>query len=373
MKKIIFSALLGAGFLIFTACDNKDNIIDPVTPIAQSPVNEGVVILNTGNIYSGIEGDISRLYYCCDSTKTDTLEKAQIANNIFSVINKRTLGATPNDIIRHGSKIYVAVDGSNTIEIMDAGVNPYKSIKQIALAGDSILKTPRKLVAEGKYVYVSMMSGHIARIDTLTLSIDKVVNVGVATCPEGMAISNHQLYVATSGDWQQGYLSTISRINLNTFTTTETLSCGLNPTAVQVDGNGNVYVLCMGDYAATKAAIYQLKETGTEKLCEATMFDIDKKNNILYAINCAWDVYPITYFSVNLNTKEQTPLNVQVTYPAALAFDPTHNYLVITSYKMGGYGYPSYDTPGYLSVFTTTGKELTRKDVGVSPTCITFL
>ena len=48
-----------------------------------------------------------------------TLKKEQQANNVFFDINKRSLGSTPQDAIVYGSKMYIAIYGSNIIEIVD--------------------------------------------------------------------------------------------------------------------------------------------------------------------------------------------------------------------------------------------------------------
>ena len=48
-----------------------------------------------------------------------TLKKEQQAIMYFLYINKRSLGSTPQDAIVYGSKMYIAIYGSNIIEIVD--------------------------------------------------------------------------------------------------------------------------------------------------------------------------------------------------------------------------------------------------------------
>ena len=48
-----------------------------------------------------------------------TLKKEQQAIMYFFDINKRSLGSTPQDAIVYGSKMYIAIYGSNIIEIVN--------------------------------------------------------------------------------------------------------------------------------------------------------------------------------------------------------------------------------------------------------------
>lgn len=103
-----------------------------------------------------------------------TLKRNSKQQCIFD-INKRSLGGTPQDAIVYGSKMYIAIYGSNIIEIVDK--NTAKSIKQIVPTSTQG-EGPRDIIAANGKVYVSMYDGYVSRIDTLSLTIDATLKVG---------------------------------------------------------------------------------------------------------------------------------------------------------------------------------------------------
>ena len=60
-------------------------------------------------------------------TKYDSATGA-VEQNFFESQNGRSLGNTANDIIVYGSKMYIAVAGESTIEVVDLDA---KSLKQV--------------------------------------------------------------------------------------------------------------------------------------------------------------------------------------------------------------------------------------------------
>ena len=72
-------------------------------------------------------------------------------------------------------------------------------------------------MTDGKYVYVSMYTGVVSRIDPSTNTIDKTVAVGPN--PEEMVIVNKSLYVTNSdgNNYNAGYANgkSVSKISLD--------------------------------------------------------------------------------------------------------------------------------------------------------------
>ena len=136
---------------------------------------------------------------------------------------------------------------SNTIEVVNK--NTLVSVVQI-VPTPAQGNTPRDIVTDGKYVYVSMYTGVVSRIDPSTNTIDKTVAVGPN--PEEMVIVNKSLYVTNSdgNNYNAGYANgkSVSKISLSDFVEEKKIAVGLNPTKITADALGNVLVLCMGDY-----------------------------------------------------------------------------------------------------------------------------
>ena len=363
MKYIDFLALTMACVCVACTPDNENNN-QPQEP----SVTPRMMVLNTGNIYSGVDGELSMIYY---NDTPGGLSDVSVTNNLFQSVNHRSLGKAPNQAILYGSRLYVAVDESNTIEVVDKDGT---SVGSIQLAGnDQGWSSPRQLTGCDGKVYVTLKSGHVACLDTLTLEMDPMnLFLGEGSCPEGIAAVGQDLYVATSGDYTAGYRTTMARIDLTTHTV-DTIPCGLNPTVVKTAADGGIYVLCMGDYYMTKAAVWRVDGTEPVEICNATMFDIPEGSNTLYAIDCPWDGPVVTYLRQDLTTDEQTVLPCRVTYPASIAVDARTGYIAITSYYMGG-DYPSYNTPGYVALFDREGNGFgLALGIGIGPATVVFL
>lgn len=117
--------------------------------------------------------------------------------DFFKMMNHRKLGDTANDLQKYGSKIYCAVNVSSQIEVLNAwsGV----SFKQIPLFNENnIARQPRFFAFHKNKAYVCNFDGTVARIDTTSLTVEKVIKVG--RNPDGICVANGKLYVATQVD-----------------------------------------------------------------------------------------------------------------------------------------------------------------------------
>lgn len=372
MKSLKYLAMMMA-VAGFVACDddnevvtnngnggNGDNGDNP--PAVVEPVSNGFVVLNSGNQSKAIEGDFTLVNYAGGFSAT---------NNVFAGANGRSLGITPNSACVYGSKVYVAVTKSNTIEVCERGT--FKSLKRIELAADAVLADPRGVAADGGYVYVSLYSGHVCKIDTTNLNI--VGSVEVGDKPELMAVSAGKLYVPNSG-YGQG--TTVSEIDLATFSKTRDITVPKNPVKLDTDARGNVYLLCSGYYDESwnqlGAAVHRLDlASGNHvKVADATIMDIPDGTNTLYVCNYPYGAPAATYAKVDLMSGAQSALSITVDAPNALAVDPVTGYMVVLSYELVG-GFASYSTPGYARIFNADGTQLKQVETGVGPLAVCFL
>lgn len=196
-----------------------------------------------------------------------------LQTDVFTTVNGRGLGDTANDMVKYGSKIFVVVNVSSQIEVIDtAGV----SIKQIPMfdsQGNS--RQPRYIsFAEGK-VYVCNFDGTVARIDTTSLQIDAVCQVGKN--PDGICVASNKLYVSNSGGLDYpNYGNTVSVIYLKTFTHLTDIVVGTNPYRLTADSQNDVYVITRGDYGSEPYALHRI-DTSTDKVVE-TFSNIESLN-----------------------------------------------------------------------------------------------
>jgi len=166
------------------------------------------------------------------------LETGQVTNNIVET------GEGANEILIEGDKAYVVNSLENNFQIIDLitgqtigtieilqGVNPYYA----ALEG-----TERAFVS-------NLLSGNVSVLDLAANSETGVINTG--GIPEGVCVAGDYLYVTDvvdySGNWQPGK---VYAYDLATLTLQSTATVGINPQIVKMGPDGNLHVICTGDY-----------------------------------------------------------------------------------------------------------------------------
>ena len=363
MRKLFFRlTMLVAVTALFTACDNDDN--KPKKRIQF--YSEGAFIVNSGNMYNKIDGSLTAIDY-----KTN-----QATQQVFKTANGVSLGNTPNDGLIYGSKIYVAVDQENTVEVIDK--TTFKRIKQIKmtdLLGTDEGKSPRHVTANNGKVYVSTYGGVVAAIDTLSFTLTTKYKVG--NYPEGMLIVGNNLFVANSNYGKGG--GNISIINLgNGSVTTKDVKGINNPQSFFVGNDRQLYVL---DWATYDASFTPLSENNlrrinndftSDKVADANYVAVS--NGIFLAINAPYGqtaTYKI-YTPAN-NSTTDWKLSEPVAYPCGVAVDPVKGGVFVLSYNKSADGnMPDYNGNGYVNCYDGNGTKKATYNVGVGPVTIFF-
>jgi YVTN family beta-propeller protein len=335
--------------LFFISCENNDNVEETPT------ISTGVYVLNAGKNKSN---NASITYYDFSSGAT--------TSDLFALQNSRGLGDTGQDIIKYGSKLYISVYQSSLVEV----VNPAtcKSLKSIPLtdAGGNATK-PRSLACANGKIYIVLYSGSVAELDTTTLSVDKTISVGAN--PNKSVIVNNKLYVGNSGGAATVKDSTVSVINLSTFTEEKKIVVGLNPFGdIGADSQGDVYVLSKGNYKDIPAR-FQRIEAGTNKV---TTIDLSMQGFAVYGDKLySFDFIPDSNSKATLGSvkvaiydlKNEKLISSNIIdsslvekTPYAIGVDPTTNnvYLGVTDYVNAGTVY-CFGSDGSLKYTFTAG------------------
>lgn len=232
IKKRVFLYLLLFVAVLQWSCSDSDN---PGNETSQK--TSALLILNEGSM--GLNNATLAQY---------DLHEKSVTKDYFRSVNKRGLGDVANDMVQYGSKIYISVNKSGIIEVMNATTGV--SIRQIRMeTGSGTSKEPRRIAAYGGKIYVTSFDDTVTRIDTVSLSIDGTVTVGMD--PEGIVIQNNKIYVANSGglNWANGYDNTLSVIDLISFKEEHRIEVGTNPGTLQVDSQGDLYLSVTGNYS----------------------------------------------------------------------------------------------------------------------------
>lgn len=240
MKKIKLQLILSPLLLlaVMSSCLKKD---DPTPEEKPEAERKGLYVLSEGNFNAN---NASLTYYDFES-------KEAIADR-FTAQNNRGLGSVANDIAVYGSKMYIVVNVSSTVEVVNAGTA--KLIKQVEVKDKGVGRQPRNIVFHKNKAYISSFDGTVAVLDTGSLLIEKYITVGKN--PEQLAVSNGKLYVANSGGLDfPNYDSTVSVVSLETLAEITKVKVGVNPSKVSVDKYGDVYVLAAGNYGDAPATL----------------------------------------------------------------------------------------------------------------------
>lgn len=190
-----------------------------------------------------------------------------ISKDYFAQQNQRGLGDTPNDIKIYGNKLYLVVNVSSQIEVLD--VQSGISLKQIPLfledesSKEKRARQPRHIAFHEDKAYITCFDGSVARLDTASLSID--ANVRVGRHPEGIAVANGKLYVANSGGLDYpDYDNTISVIDIASFSEIKKIQVADNPYKVYADSQGDIYVNSRGDYGENDYCLQKIDSQNDE-------------------------------------------------------------------------------------------------------------
>lgn len=285
------------------------------------------------------------------------LESEEIDPDYFMTQNGRGLGDTAQDMIVYGDKMYIAVYGESTIEVTDLWA---KSIKQIRTEGQ-----PRNLVADGGKVYVTYYNGYVARLDTASLEVEATVAVG--RNPEQLAVANNKIYVANSGGMDYstpvGYDKTVSVVDISTFAETEKIEVVLNPTKIQADERGNVYVISMGNYGDVPNTLQRIDgQTDEVSVLEAcpNATDMTYLDGVLYTYYSQWTAsgLPSTTFTSYNTTTGATENWIKdgtaIAQPYSVSATGACVYVAESDYTNNGDVY-AFDTDGSLIVSIEAG------------------
>ena len=235
MKRLLILALTVA----LIACDPEPVLLNTGGGVDDSP-HSGVFILSEG-LYNQNNSTLAWIDF--STCRPDSWTSAAgTSYDCFEKVNGRRIGDTANDLLLYGSRLYIAVSESSTIEILDAAT--CRSLSQIRMEKQGVPMQPRHLTANGAYVYVCCFDGTVQRIDTLTMTVDASVRVG--RNPDGICHAGGKLYVSNSGGLDfNSPDSTISVIDIETFTETTRITVRSNPGTISTDGK-SVFVVSRG-------------------------------------------------------------------------------------------------------------------------------
>lgn len=250
-----------AGILMLGSC-KKDRIVikDPI-PSALT----GVYVL-CEDAY-GANNVSSITYYDVASGVSD--------KDYYNKQNGRVLGSNASDLEAYGSKMYCVITGkdktSNDSYVDVISIATGKSLKRIPFTGGTTVGILPRYVSfyKGK-AYVSAYDGSVTKIDTASLNVESKLSVGGAL--EQIAIVNNKLYVTNSANfqYQTANNSSVSVVDLNTFTKLYDIPVGFNPNYISATNAGDLFVVTNGNYSDILPSLDKLSSVTDKKVSSNT-------------------------------------------------------------------------------------------------------
>lgn len=273
MKKLSYLIIL----IAVLSCKKDPSVVEP-----ESGQYEGGLILLNEGLYQQNNASIS--FY--------SFSEAQVYQQVFYHENNRGLGDTANDLVfwDNGDSLFaiVAVDVSSQIEIIHAA--SMKSVTQIGLFDGANAREPRSLQVYGDKLFSCNFDGTVSVIDLNTKV--EIANFQVGSNPDGCTAYGSKLYVSNSGGLNfPDYDSTISVVNMVTFTEMYKIPSRINCGPMIVDGEGEMYVLSRGNHSNIQPSLLRFN-------CQSdTLIDSISVNM------SSWDYFgdQIYYYDTQLN------------------------------------------------------------------------
>lgn len=249
-------------------------------------------------------------------------------------------GETPNDLIVYGSKMYCAITGDNTNGGIVRVVNPYTgaTIQEITITMESGKQQPHRLTANEGKVYITLYSGAVAQVDTLSFATRTAGLSG--SFSEGICTYGQSLYICNSG---QGTDNTVSVVDIARFVETGTITVPYNPVNIVSVGNGELYLntasVWNGPAAGAPANIHVLNPA-TKQITHT--FGIAAENivagkNYVYGTATDWEDYSGMLKKISIADKsvnDFTAATSKLAFAYKLSVNPLTNEVFLTQ-QMG--------------------------------------
>ena len=373
MKKYLLGlAVLLMGTAVMTSCSDDND--GPKTYLQE--YSTGAYVVNSGNMYNKIESSLTAIDYA-SSTATQ---------KVFKAANGRSLGNTANDGIVYGNKIYLAVDQSNTIEVIDKKTKQsIKQIKTTDLLGKAEGAEPRHISADGGKVYFTTYGGYVAAVDTTSFALQKKWQVG--SYPEGLVIAHGNIYVANSNYGKGG--GNISCINLsNDKVETKNIEGVNNPTSIYYASNvlyvldNQYYDASYNAYGENALRAVSFAEGKSQKVADGnyavcvtpgatTRMTVVRP--YFFVLNAPFGGTPSVSVLAAGSTQAQTmTLSEMPVSPCGIFVDPLNGHIFVLSYRLGDKGYPDYSGNGYVVEYDRAGQKQHEYETGVGSCAMFF-
>jgi hypothetical protein len=269
-QKLSAYVLLSATLLSLSACrkdKEPDNKLDNTTA-------RRVVLVNEGGFQFG---NSSLSVYLPDSM--------QVFNDLFQSANNSALGDVAQSAIYRDSLLYVVVNNSTKVEVLNRTTFERKAT--INIPGSS----PRYIhfISNEKAYLTELYADKIWIFNPTTNAVTSSIKVNGWT--EEMVATGTDIYVAERTTLNGLYQANVLVINSASNQITKTISLVGEPNSIVKDNQNNVWVLCNSNTAKSKTAMLYKISPATQTITDSFAFAssaspsylrVNKQANTLY-------------------------------------------------------------------------------------------
>lgn len=310
------------------------------------------------------------------------------SRNFYSERNPtviKELGDVGNDIGIYGSKLYVVVNCSHKVEVMDAhsGIR----LGQIDIPNCRYVRFHRGKAYVSSYVGPVLIDpdapkGAVYEIDTTSMSVTRKVSVGYQ--PEEMEIIDDYMYVANSGGYRvPNYDNTVSVIQMIDFKQVRQIPVAINLHRVKKDRYKQLWVSSRGNYRGIHSCLCVLSQDNPYNKMECidtipvAVSNMAIRGDSMYYYATEWNEYAgantISYGIIDVKTRQVISDNFitdgterDITIPYGIAIHPVTGDIFVTDAK-------NYVSSGTLYCFDRNGRKKWSVRTGDIPAHIVFL
>ncbi|MDX2063729.1 MAG: hypothetical protein SFY70_11755 [Bacteroidia bacterium] len=345
MKQLVLT--FATSLVLLSAC--SDDTVPP-TPLAGA-----VVVLNEGN-FQDDNAEISAL-----------ASTGAVANDLFGAINSRPLGDVLQSAAVIGTNIYLVVNNSNKIEVINRETG--RSVATI-----SGLQQPRYILqVSPTKAYVtewvglnpdfSFQDGNIAIVDLTTYSVTGRIEA-IGPGPEQLVLAEGTVYVGTASSSR----TALWRVDPTTDVLLSDLDLDQSPASLTVSRDTLLWALCpdpnltagsqlvrIDPSSNTVVAELDLPVSGSSAFGDGDLVAHPNTTQVVYSYNDTVFVYSAT-----------------ATAPTAWATGSFYGIGVSPAGELYTAQVPSFTTGGTVQRYSAQGALLATYTVGIAPNGFVF-
>ncbi len=299
-----------------------------IKPIAVDNFNHGFFVLCEGTFGAG-NASVS---FFDKSTNV-------MYNDVYKANNNLFLGDQAQSFFYFGNKIYIVVQNSQKIEVVDA-----RDFKKHATIQSDWLQSPRYFIGISENIgFVSdWQSDGVVKINLKTGNAEQLIPTGED--PEQMYLLDNQLFVCNSGYASvQGKDSTVAVIDIEKNQLIKKITVGKRPEKIVKDHKGQLWVSCKGikkydakgEIDESKSSAGSFWRIDPSQMKSEFMYAIPKTSETPINMTISTNKKSIYYssggaiYKVNITQPNFEPKNILQKNAYGLGIDSENGHLIV--------------------------------------------